>query len=119
MNNYIHPLHHHFPKETAIKHAPKVSTPFKQVLSEASEVKVSHHAKMRLQERNIHISNEQWGKISDKMSEAQTKGVTDALVVLDDVALVVSTKNKTVVTAVDSKTATDKIFTNINGTILL
>lgn len=119
MNNYVHPLHHHFPKDAIIKKAPKANTSFKQVLSSVSEVKLSNHAKSRLHERNIYISNEKWNQISEKMNEAKGKGVTDALVVLEDVALVVNTKNNIVVTAVDSKTATDKIFTNINGTILI
>ena len=41
------------------------------------------------------------------------------LVVAGDVALVVNTKNNTIVTALHSNEATDKIFTNINGTIII
>jgi|SRR5690625_618434 len=121
MNKYIHPLQHSFfPNQkvtTPVKKESKQT--FKQVLTDVTNVKVSKHAKMRLQEREIHINNEKWQQISEKMNEAKAKGVTDALVVMDEVALVVSTKNNTVVTALHHKEAADKIFTNINGTIIM
>lgn len=119
MNKYIHPLQQQLPVQHVHKPIAKTDVPFKQILKEASELKVSKHAKMRLQERNIHISDEKWKEIGEKMNEAKQKGVTDALVVMDDVSLVVSTKNDTVVTALANKEAVNKIFTNINGTILL
>lgn len=83
------------------------------------ELKVSKHATERLQERNIHIDKHQWQVIESKMAEAKQKGITDSLVVLDNAALLISTKNNTVVTAMDRKEATSRIFTNINGTILI
>src|SRR5690625_3605617 len=119
MNKYIHPLHQQFPKQSIAKPIPKNESPFKQILADVSKLKVSKHAEMRLQERNIMISDEQWNHISKKMNEAKVKGVTDALVVMDEAILVVSTKNNTVVTALHNKEATNKIFTNINGTILM
>lgn len=119
MNNYIHPLHQHYTKQPLPKQKVKQTNSFQDVLSNITSVKVSKHAKARLHERNIEISHEKWDQIGKKMNEAKGKGVTDALVVLDDVALVVSTKNNTVVTALNSNEAADKIFTNINGTILL
>lgn len=119
MNNYIHGLHHHFPKPPINKPNTNGTADFKQILKDVSDVKISKHAQMRLDERNINISNAKWAQISEKMSEAKTKGVTDALVVMNDVSLVVSTKNNTVVTAIHKADAENKIFTNINGTILL
>lgn len=94
-------------------------TPFKDVLSTFTDVKVSKHAEARLQERNIEIHENKWTQIAEKMQEAKAKGVTDALVHFDDVALIVNAKNNTVITALHQKEATEKIFTNINGTILL
>ncbi|SDQ60568.1 flagellar operon protein [Virgibacillus subterraneus] len=95
------------------------STNFKDILAEIHHPKVSKHAKERLNERNITISETQWQAISEKMTEAKHKGVTDSLVVTDNAALLVSTKNNTVVTAMNKEEATSKIFTNINGTILI
>jgi|SRR5690606_2291763 len=119
MNNYIHSLHHHYPKQPITKPNSNGTADFKQVLNDVSNLKVSKHAQMRLEQRKINISSAKWSQISEKMNEAKIKGVTDALVVMEDVALVVSTKNNTVVTAIHNEEAVNKIFTNINGTILL
>ncbi|ASN05722.1 TIGR02530 family flagellar biosynthesis protein [Virgibacillus necropolis] len=95
------------------------SVNFKDMLVDAQTVKVSKHAKERLQERNITFNDKQWQTITEKMVEARNKGITDSLVVTNDAALLVSTKNHTVVTAMNREEATNKIFTNINGTILI
>lgn len=119
MNNYIHPLHQ---QKFATKSTPRPiakTRPFDQVLSQVTDVKVSKHAKTRLMERDIHITSDKWQVIGEKMNEAKLKGITDALIVLDEATLVVSTKNNTVITALPREDANEKIFTNINGTILL
>lgn len=92
---------------------------FKDVLHEQNQIKISRHASERMHERNILIDNKQWELIQGKMQEAKEKGVTDSLVILSDATLVVSTKNNTVVTAMNRDEFASKIFTNINGTILI
>ncbi|MBT2598704.1 MULTISPECIES: TIGR02530 family flagellar biosynthesis protein [unclassified Oceanobacillus] len=92
---------------------------FKDVLHEQNQLKISKHASERMHERNISIDDKQWDLIQGKMQEAKEKGVTDSLVVLNDATLVVSTKNNTVVTAMNRDEFASKIFTNINGTILI
>lgn len=92
---------------------------FKTILQEEQNVKVSKHAAQRLQERNIHINEHEWQVISEKLLEAKQKGITDSLIVMNNAALLVSAKNNTVVTAMNREEATSKIFTNINGTILI
>ncbi|MCD5322688.1 MULTISPECIES: TIGR02530 family flagellar biosynthesis protein [Pontibacillus] len=86
---------------------------------ELSGIKLSKHAKQRLQERNLHISDAEWEAMANRMKEAKHKGVTDSLVLMKDKALVVSTKNNTVITAMNKKEATSQVFTNINGTIVM
>lgn len=95
---------------------------FLQHLHEATvktELKVSKHANQRLLERNIHISDAQWQLVSDKVSEARSKGVKDSLVLMEQAALIVSAKNATVITAMDRTEAKNQLFTNIDGTIVL
>ncbi|WP_102028221.1 TIGR02530 family flagellar biosynthesis protein [Salirhabdus sp. Marseille-P4669] len=95
---------------------------FESYLNEAkskTSLTVSKHAQLRLNERNIEIKESDWSKIQSKMEQAKAKGVTDSLVIMDDALLVVSTKNNTVITAMNKQEATDHIFTNINGTILM
>src|SRR5690625_247608 len=95
------------------------TTDFKDVLNNIQEIKVSKHAEQRLKERNIQIDQKQWQVIGEKMSEAKKKGVTDSLVVTNDGALIVSTKNKTVGTAMGREDATTKLFTNIKGKLII
>ncbi|AXI09088.1 flagellar protein [Oceanobacillus zhaokaii] len=94
-------------------------TAFKDVLAEQSTLKISKHASERMSERNIHLNEKQWQTLESKMLEAKQKGITDSLVVMDHAALLVSAKNNTIVTAMDREEATSRIFTNINGTILI
>ncbi|MBN9652852.1 flagellar protein [Halobacillus sp. GSS1] len=99
--------------------AKKANVPFQQFLHEAKEIKVSKHAMDRLQDRKIEISEQTWSKIGEKMTEAREKGVDQSLVVLKEAALVVSSKNRTVVTAMGREETQSQIFTNINGTIFV
>lgn len=93
--------------------------PFHEILTEQQQLKVSKHASERIRERNIEISDALWRTIGEKVQEARQKGVTDSLVVLNDATLLVSAKNNTVVTAMNREEAGSRIFTNINGTILI
>ncbi|WP_313891261.1 TIGR02530 family flagellar biosynthesis protein [Psychrobacillus sp.] len=95
---------------------------FLQHLNDAAakqELKVSKHANARLNERNIHISEAEWQLVSDKVFEARSKGVKESLVLMDQAALIVSTTNATVITAMGRTEAKDQLFTNIDGTIVL
>ncbi|GGM21425.1 flagellar protein [Paraliobacillus quinghaiensis] len=97
----------------------KTNTSFQDILTNVQSLKVSKHAQARLTERNIKIDDAKWQQISEKVVEAKQKGITDSLVVTDEATLLVSTKNNTVVTAMDRKEAQSRIFTNINGTIVV
>ncbi|MCP1144049.1 TIGR02530 family flagellar biosynthesis protein [Lysinibacillus endophyticus] len=83
------------------------------------KLKISKHANERLLERNITISEQEWHKVTDKVNEARSKGVNQPLVLMDQVALIISAKNSTVITAMERTEAKEQIFTNIDGTIVL
>ncbi|ADU30752.1 TIGR02530 family flagellar biosynthesis protein [Evansella cellulosilytica] len=104
------------------KQVNKSDVSFQTILNQSldqSSLKISKHAEKRLQERGIQIPSEKWDEIHSKVMEAQTKGVNDSLVLTNDIALVVSAKNETVITAMDRSEAQSQIFTNINGAILM
>ncbi|WP_217586217.1 TIGR02530 family flagellar biosynthesis protein [Lentibacillus saliphilus] len=92
---------------------------FNDVLIENLDLTISKHAKQRMEERNIKLNAKQWQQMNEKMIEAKQKGVTDSLVFTNDAALIVSTKNNTIVTAMNRDEASSKLFTNINGAILI
>jgi flagellar operon protein len=100
-------------------HKESFSVQLQAAIQSTSKLAVSKHAQVRLKQRNIQISNEDWKKIEEKVSKAGKLGVTNSLVLLPDAALIISAKNKTVITALNREEATFQIFTNINGTIVL
>src|SRR5699024_6143974 len=123
MNNYIHPLQQQALKKPVSTPSKKDTTvnDCKKPLHHASKctVKVSKHAAERLTARNRQINDATWQLIDNTMQAANQRGTTHALVITDEAALVVSTKNNTFITALHQDEAKDKIFSNINGTILI
>ncbi len=93
---------------------------FGQILNEQiAGVKFSQHAISRLQSRNIQLSAADLQKINGAVKKAEQKGAKESLLVLDNIALVVSVKNKTVITAMDGASMKDNVFTNIDSAIIL
>lgn len=96
--------------------------PFRDVLEKqiASDgLKFSAHAQQRLASRNIQLSPADLAKINDAVNRAAQKGAKDSLVMMDNLALVVSVKNKTVVTAVDNSSMKEHVFTNIDSAVII
>lgn len=88
-------------------------------LNKTDELNFSKHANMRLSSRKIKFSDEQLDRINKGIDEAKQKGIKDSLVLIDDVALVVNIKNKIVVTAMEKSEQDNKVFTNIDGAVII
>ena len=86
-------------------------------LNAEHDLKISKHAKMRMEMRNLSLTDTQQKKLSDAVEKANAKGVRDTLVVMDKMAFVVNVKNRTVITAVNSGEMKENVFTNIDGAI--
>ncbi|SRR5579871_899452 len=84
-----------------------------------NQLKVSGHAQTRLQSRNIQLSQDEWNRVADGVNKAAAKGAKESLVMVDNVALVVSVKNRTVITAVDQGHLKDNVFTNIDSAVIV
>lgn len=96
--------------------------PFNQFLQDQisqSTVKFSNHAQQRLQSRNIQLSPADLTKINDAVEKAAQKGAKDSLIMMNNLALVVSVKNKTVITAVDGANLKENVFTNIDSAVII
>lgn len=88
-------------------------------INEASNLKFSKHALERLADRQIDLTKEQITRLENGAEKASQKGINESLVMVDSLAFIVSVKNQTVITAMDSKETTDHIFTNIDGAVLM
>ncbi len=93
---------------------------FKEIFenkTENSNILFSKHAYMRLNSRNLQLSNAQIKRVEDGIKRAEEKGIRDSLVLVDNIALLVNIKNKTVVTAIDNNS--EKVYTNIDGAVIV
>lgn len=84
----------------------------------SGELKFSKHAQARLASRNIELSTEDMGKLGRAVDSARQKGSRDSLVLLNDLAFVVSVKNNTVITAVNDGSIRENVFTNIDSAVI-
>lgn len=82
----------------------------------ADQIKFSKHAAKRLEMRNISISDEQKARLEDAADQAMEKGMTESLVMVDNLAFILNVRNKTIVTAVND--TANAVFTNIDGAII-
>lgn len=84
-----------------------------------NRLKLSGHAQTRLQSREIELDGAAWKRVLDGVDKAEAKGAKESLVLVDDVALVVSVKNRTVITAVDRQHLKENVFTNIDSAVVV
>jgi len=99
------------------------ATPFSEILksqqsaNETTELKFSKHANERLASRNIDLTDEQMARLESGAKKASEKGINESLVMVDNLAFIVNIKNNTVITAVND--GEDKVFTNIDGAVIM
>lgn len=97
---------------------------FSSILSEvsrktaSSDVKFSKHAMNRLSQRGIELSSEQMRRLAEGMDKASGKGIKEPLVLIDNLAFIVSTDKKTVITAMGQGQTEENVFTNIDGAVI-
>ena len=84
----------------------------------APSIKFSTHAQQRLQQRDITLADEDVAKINQAVDRASQKGAKESLILLDDMAFVVSVKNRVVITAVDQPSMKQNVFTNIDSVVI-
>ena len=108
-------------KTEPVKAVASPTTSFEQVLDQKlkGELKFSQHARERLKARNIEFSSSDLNKLSEAVGKARAKGSRDSLILMNDMALVVSVKNNTVITAVDQQSLKENVFTNIDSAVII
>jgi flagellar operon protein len=119
-NPYLpHPMHVQRPNQQKTSNS---TTPFRDILNaeiirNPSALTLSNHADKRLKSRGIELNHELMKRLEDAVEKARLKGSKDALVVLDNLAFVVSVKNRTVITAMDGDSLKENVFTNIDSAV--
>lgn len=87
-------------------------------MAKQSNVQFSAHAQKRLAERNVQLNESEHARLGVAVDKVQQRGADKSLVLMDDLALVVSARNRMVITAVDSSNSKDSVFTNIDSAVI-
>lgn len=82
-------------------------------------VQFSRHALDRLQASGRLLTPGQVRDLEEAVARAAAKGARDALVLLGDLALVVSVQNRTVITAVAGERMREQVFTQIDSAVIV
>ena len=102
---------------------PQTGTLFRDVLEQeaqkTTELSFSRHAAGRVAERGIEISRTGMERLEEGLRMAREKGLNDTLILMDGSAFIVSAQNGTVITAMPSQELNGRVFTNIDGTVIL
>lgn len=107
---------------TTVKTTTAEGLTFQEILEKqhaGGEVKFSKHAAGRLSDRNIELTQGQMRRLNEGAAKAGQKGIRESLVIVDGLAFIVNIPNNTVVTAMNSFDATENVFTNIDGAVIM
>jgi flagellar operon protein len=83
-----------------------------------SPVQFSRHATKRIEQRGIDMDPARLERLEQAVGRAADKGSRDSLILLDELALVVSVQHRTVVTAMDETASKEHVFTNIDSVVI-
>lgn len=79
----------------------------------ATEMKISHHAQKRMEERGIQLNQSDLTTIEGAVEELNQKGSKNSLIVYKDMALITSIPNRTIITAMNTNEM--ETITNIDS----
>lgn len=120
--NAIQPIGSPTPPTQQAPVAPKRDTQFGDLLQktvrDSQPVKFSAHAQNRLQHRQISLTDPQVARLEKGVNNAADKGAESSLVLLDNLAFIVSVRNRTVVTALDQAQTSSHVFTQIDSAVI-
>lgn len=85
----------------------------------AQKLSFTKHAQMRMSERNINLTERHLERLDQAVKKAGQKGVKDTLILMDQMAFIVSVINNTVVTAINGDDIEGNVFTNIDGAVVV
>ncbi len=78
----------------------------------------SKHLNDRINRRNLDMSPEKLARLTDAVDRVADKGARDSVVLLDNLALLVNVKSRTVVTAIETEKMKHGVFTNIDAVVV-
>lgn len=93
-------------------------TNFDEALSRAQNLKFSKHAQQRINRRKIALDDRNLADLASAIDKAEQRGGQDSLILMDDLAFIVNVRDRMVVTALDTKSRGEGVFTQIDSVVI-
>jgi flagellar operon protein len=94
------------------------SSPQPQRTQPTDGLTFSKHLTERINRRSIDLSPEKLDRLSQAVDKVAEKGSRESVVLLDNLALLVSVSNRTVLTAIETGKMKNGVFTNIDSVVV-
>jgi flagellar operon protein len=91
---------------------------FQDALRSAAGVQLSSHAQKRVDRRDLDLDPARMQRLDSAITRAAEKGSRNSVVMLDDLAVVVDVRQRTVVTALNAQQGKERVFTNIDSVVI-
>ncbi len=118
VNNRPLPIYGPSKRQQAVQTRPEGQT-FQQMVQQMGgtdpQIKVSAHAQKRIESRQIDFDPTTLKTLEQVLDVAKTKGSSKTLVMLGNTAYLLSVKDRTLVTAMDSQEMNEHFFTQIDS----
>lgn len=107
------------PRPAGAKPLPAGAPAFGDVLQRAGDgVQLSRHAQKRVDRRDLDLDPARLERLNSAINRAADKGSRNSVVMLDDLAVVVDVRERTVVTAMNAQAGRERVFTNIDSVVI-
>ena len=90
---------------------------FASTLEKAS-LQFSNHAQNRLAHRKINLSRDGLNRLNQAVDQAAQRGGKESLVLMDDLAFLVNVQERKVITAMNTRSDRQNVFTQIDSVVL-
>lgn len=94
---------------------PKFQHLLQESMLRGKEIKISAHAKQRMEERNIHLEEKDLKTLQGAMENLEQKGAQESLILYKEYAFIASVRNRTIITSMSNQEL--DIITNIDSAI--
>jgi flagellar operon protein len=78
----------------------------------------SKHLAERIERRRLNLSGDSLERLSQAVDKAANKGSRDSVVFLDELAVLVNVRSRTVLTAIETARMKEGVFTNIDSVVV-
>lgn len=81
-------------------------------------IQLSRHAQKRVDRRDLNLDAARLQRLDSAITRAAEKGSRNSVVMLDELAMVVDVRGRTVITAMPREGEGPKVFTNIDSVVI-